>query len=102
MRDLGLLSSALDRPRTTLYGRDAYPGLPRKAAALVDSVVRNHSLVDGNRRLGWMCLVVLLDLNGIRLEVDDDEAFDLVMGVAGGTVPLDDLDRTIARWIAAG
>jgi death-on-curing protein len=100
VRDLGLLGSALDRPRTTLFGADAYPDLPRKAAALVDSVVRNHALVDGNKRLGWMCLVVFLDLNGIWLEVDDDEAFDLVMAVAGGTVPLEDLGRNIARWIA--
>ena len=54
VRDLGLLDSALHRPTATLWGRDAYATIDEKAAALLDSLVRNHPLVDGNKRLGWL------------------------------------------------
>jgi death-on-curing protein len=52
IRDVGLLGSAAARPRTTVFGADAYPDLWTKAAALLDSIVNNHALVDGNKRLG--------------------------------------------------
>lgn len=102
VRDLGLLGSALERPRTSLFGEDAYPQLATKAAALLESVVRNHPLVDGNKRLGWACLVVFLDLNGLWLDVDDDEAFDFVMGVAAGEIPLGAMADAIEKWGATG
>ena len=84
IRDLGLLESAAARPRTTLFGADAYPDLATKVAALLESIVRNHALVDGNKRLGWLALVLVLALDGTRLDVADDEAYDLVVGVAEG------------------
>lgn len=99
VRDMGLLSSALHRPQTTLFGVDAYPELTSKAAALLDSVVRNHALVDGNERLGWMCMVVFLDLNGIWLEVDDDVAFTAVMALASGTVDFPHIEELVTRWV---
>lgn len=102
VRDLGLLGSALERPRTSLFGEDAYPQLEMKAAAMLESIVRNHPLVDGNKRLGWACLIVFLDLNGHWLEVDDDEAFDLVMGIAAGEVPLGAIANAIGGWSADG
>lgn len=58
VRDLGLLDSAAHRPTATLWGREVYPSLEEKAAALLESVVRNHALVDGNKRLGWLAAVV--------------------------------------------
>ena len=64
VRDLGLLASAAHRPMTTLWGQDAYLTLEEKAAALLESLVRNHALVDGNKRLGWLATVVFLDING--------------------------------------
>ena len=84
IRDLGLLESAAARPGTSVFGDDAYPDLETKAAALLESLVRNHALIDGNKRLGWLALVLMLALNGVRLDVDDDEAYDLVIGVAEG------------------
>ena len=63
----------------------AYPELWTKAAALLDSVVNNHALVDGNKRLGWLATAVFLDLNGIDVSVaGNDDVYDLVMSVAGG------------------
>jgi len=82
VRDLGLLEAATARPRTTVFGEDAYADVPTKAAALLHSIVRTHPLVDGNKRLGWLACVVFLDLNGQQTTLDDDGAFELVMDVA--------------------
>jgi hypothetical protein len=54
VRDIGLLGSAAARPQTTAFGDDAYPDIWTKAAALLHSIVKNHALVDGNKRLGWL------------------------------------------------
>lgn len=85
-RDPGLLDSAAARPRASVFGQDAYPSLSSKAAALLHSLARNHALVDGNERLGWLATVVFLDLNGHEPALSDDAAFQLVMDVAAGTV----------------
>jgi len=84
VRDAGLLDSAAARPRASVFGQDAYPSLPEKAAALLHSVASNHPLVDGNKRLAWLAAVVFLDLNGLEVDMDDDEAFALVIDVASG------------------
>ena len=84
VRDVGLLDSAALRPASTAFGQDAYSTLPPKAAALLHSLARNHALVDGNKRLAWLATVVFLDLNSHEPDLTDDEAFGLVMDVAGG------------------
>ena len=86
VRDVGLLDSASARPRSSAFGEDAYPTLPLKAAALLHSICRNHALVDGNKRLGWLAAVVFLDLNGRAPDLTDEQAFALVMDVAEGNV----------------
>ena len=53
IRDLGLLESAVARPRTSVFGEDAYPTFPDKVAALMHFIARNHALIDGNKRLAW-------------------------------------------------
>ena len=63
IRDAGALAAAVDRPKTTVFGEDAYPTLPLKAAALLHSIVRNHPLVDGNKRLGWLATLGFLRRN---------------------------------------
>ena len=85
LRDVGLLGSAVARPRATAFGADAYPDIWTKAAALLLSIVKNHALVDGNRRLGWLATAVFLHLNGIDVSIaGNDDVYDLVMAVAGG------------------
>lgn len=84
VRDYGLLESAVARPRTTVFGSDAYPTLTEKAAALVHSVARNHALVDGNKRLALAGLIAMLGLNGRRLTMTNDQAYDLIIAVAKG------------------
>jgi death-on-curing protein len=83
VRDIGLVDSAMHRPRSAAYGEDAYPTLALKASALLQSLTKNHALVDGNKRLAWLCTVVFCDLNGRQASLIDDEAFQLVWDVAG-------------------
>ena len=100
VRDLGLLASSTSRPRTELYGVEAYPTLDEKAAALLDSIVRNHALADGNRRLGWLAVVVFSGLNGVALDAPDDDAYDLVVDVASGHPEIAAIARALAAWHA--
>lgn len=82
VRDPGLLEAALARAATTVDGRDAYATLVDKAAALVHSVVRNHALVDGNKRLGLMLLIVFLGVNGRTLTMSNDQAYEFIVAIA--------------------
>lgn len=83
IRDIGLLGSAAARPRTTVLGQDAYPDLWTKAAALLQSIVKNHALVDGNKRLGWLATAVFLELNGVTITTaTNDAVYQLVITVA--------------------
>ena len=84
VRDYGLLEAALARPQATAFGKDAYPSLDAKAAALLHSLARNHALIDGNKRLGLAAMIAFYGLNGRRLTLTNDEAYDLVMNVAAG------------------
>lgn len=98
VRDLGLLEAAAHRPAASLWGDDAYPSLELKAAALLDSLVNNYPLVDGNKRLGWLAALVFLDLNGVWIEAPDDDAYDLVIEVASGHVALAHIADAFTRW----
>jgi death-on-curing protein len=95
VRDVGLLESALGRPRATVFGEDAYPDLHTKAAALLHSLARNHALVDGNKRLAWAATAVFLGINGHRVSTGDDDVVELVLAVATGE--LDDVVAIAAR-----
>ncbi len=95
VRDIGLLESAAARPRSTAFGDDAYPSLHDKAAALLHSVARNHPLIDGNKRLSLAATIVFYGLNGMRLTLSNDEAYELVMAIASGQ--LDDIEPIAER-----
>lgn len=85
VRDVGLLGSAAARPQATAFGDDAYPDLWTKAAALLHSIVKNHALVDGNKRLGWLATAVFLEINGTSVtHVPNDAVYEFVIGVATG------------------
>jgi death on curing protein len=98
VRDAGLLQSALARPAATVFGADAYPSLHEKAAALLHSIVTNHPLVDGNKRLGFACTAIFLRVNGAPLTPSEDAAYDLVIAVADGS--LTDVAQIAARLAA--
>jgi death-on-curing protein len=95
IRDAGLLESAAARPQSSAFGADAYPTVHEKAAALLHSIVRNHALVDGNKRLGLAAVIAFYGLNGRRLIMTNDEAYELVIAVASGQ--LDDVGQLTQR-----
>jgi len=84
VRDHGLIASAVARPRASAFGGDAYPDLETKTAALLQSIVRNHALIDGNRRLGLAATIAFLGINGLAQTLSEDEAYDFVIAVATG------------------
>lgn len=95
VRDVGLLESAVHRPRATVFGEPAYPNLLEQAGALMHSLARNHTLVDGNKRLAWAALRVFLSMNRYEIEYEVDEAESFVIAVTVGSYDVVD----IAAWL---
>lgn len=100
-RDVGLVASAVARPRTSVFGEDAYPDLHTKAAALLHSLARNHAFVDGNKRVAWLSAGAFYWINGMLLDAPDDPAYDLVIDVASGNADVPRIAKTLARWVRA-
>ena len=86
IRDLGLLESALARPQASAFGEPAYPTIHEQAAALLHSLARNHALVDGNKRLALAAAIAFYGMNGMRLRLSNDRAYELVIDIASGTI----------------
>ena len=104
VRDFGLLEAAAARPRASVFGQDAYPSLHEKAAALLQSFVKNHALIDGNKRLGLAGVIAFLGINGWILTYDNDEAYDLVIAIADGSLTeiSEIADRLLAGTVRKG
>lgn len=94
VRDLGMLLSALGRPQATFQGKDLYPDLFSKSAALMDSLVRNHPFVDGNKRTAITSSSLFLLVNGYRLEVENNELVRFSVACAQSQLSLEE----IAAW----
>lgn len=99
VRDIGLLDAAAARPRSSVYGADAYPDLDRKAAALLHSIVTSHPLLDGNKRLGWVAVRLFYRVNDADLRAPHDDAYQLVVDVAAGAIrDVDVIAARLAAW----
>jgi death on curing protein len=95
-RDKGLVESAAVRPMAEYGGIEVYPTIHEKAAALTLSLVTNHPLLDGNKRLGFMGLAVFLRINGYRLIANDESAYSFIIKIATGE--LREINEA-AKWI---
>lgn len=82
LRDKGALESAVAQPQMGFGGQDLYPSLPEKAAALSFSLVQNHPFVDGNKRIGFVAMVVFLQANDHTLSGSVDEKEAIVLQLA--------------------
>jgi death-on-curing protein len=100
IRDAGLLASAVARPQTNLFGQEAYEGLWLKAAALMESLGRNHALIDGNKRLAWTATWFFLGINGHPLAdpLDDDAAERFVHDVVTGKLELTQIAEGLQKY----
>lgn len=97
--DFGLLESALARPRASVFGSDAYPDLHLKAAALFQSLARNHALVDGNKRLAWTACRTFLAINGQWISAPEDDRFDFVIRVTtGAQADINEIAAQLLAW----
>lgn len=91
IRDEGLIKSAVERPRTTVFGKDAYPSFDEKAAALLHSLARNHPLIDGNKRIAWSATRAFCLLNDRDIHLDVDEAEELILQAARGEIDVPEI-----------
>jgi death-on-curing protein len=98
-RDAGLVASAAGRPMTTVFGQDAYPDIHLKAAALMDSLARNHPFVDGNKRVAWLSTGAFYWVNGFVLDAPEDPAYDFVIAVATGERDVPDMAAQLREWV---
>ena len=100
VRDWGLLESALARPKASVFGEDASPVLDAKAAALLHSVVTNHALMDGNKRLGLVAVLLFYGMNGYDLTATEDERVDLILAIADGRLSeVEKIAGHLAPWV---
>jgi death-on-curing protein len=100
IRDVGLLESAVARPRTVVFGVEAYETIWTKAAALLQSIVNNHALIDGNKRLGWLASAVFLELNDIPISLaSNDDVYELVLSVASGSPDVEEIAKRLQSLI---
>jgi len=91
IRDLGMLLSALGRPQASFEEKDLYPDLFLKAAALMDSLVRNHPFVDGNKRTAITAVAMFLRANGFQLVVENKEMVRFTLACAQSQISLDEI-----------
>lgn len=95
LRDLGLLESAVLRPQATFGGKDLYPTLIIKAAALVHSLLLNHVFADGNKRTATISMVEFLILNDKKFKATNKEIVDFALWVENKKPSIEQ----IADWI---
>ena len=95
IRDEGMLDSALLNPFQSFGGEELYPSIQAKAAQLCFGLVKNHAMLDGNKRLGAHVMLVFLMLNGYELAYKQKELVDIILKLAAGEKNVED----ILRWI---
>jgi len=91
VRDFSLLHSAVERPKATFGGKDMYPTIFSKAAALLHSICMNHSFTDGNKRTSWISTKRFLKMNGYYLKAVRVEAVAFMLSVDNDKLPLKDI-----------
>jgi len=102
VREVGMLGAAVARPQTTVFGDEAYPDLWTKAAALLQSIVKGHPLVDGNKRLGWLATATFLEINGVTVTgIANEDVYRFVMDVAAGHDDVERLSAGLRRLVAS-
>ena len=84
VRDYNLLDSALENPFQYFGGEELYPTIQAKAARLGYGLIKNHCMIDGNKRIGTHAMLVFLALNGIELKYTQKELYEAILDIAAG------------------
>ena len=101
VKDIGLLDSAIMRPLATVFGEFAYPRFELMAAALHQSLIKNHQLADGNKRTAWMLLNAFVEFNSLHILMTPDEGMDFTLGVAESRYDLEAAAEIIKAHLKA-
>ena len=91
VRDYNLLDSALENPFQSFGGEELYPTIQAKAARLGYGLIKNHCMIDGNKRIGTHAMLVFLALNGIELKYTQKELYEAILDIAAGKIEYEDL-----------
>lgn len=91
IRDEDLLESALETPFQTFSDEELYPSIQAKAARLCYGLIKNHAMLDGNKRIGVHAMLVFLELNGYELEYTQKELSNIILEIAAGQKSYEDL-----------
>lgn len=95
LRDKGALESALGRPFQTFSDEECYPTPVHKAAAILESIVKNHPFIDGNKRTGYVLMRLTLMKYGWDIEATQKEKYEFVISVSKGEPDFEQ----IKNWI---
>ncbi|MCF8232450.1 MAG: Fic family protein [Bacteroidales bacterium] len=95
LRDVEALKSSLLRPYQTFDNKELYPYTVDKASALIESLIKNHPFVDGNKRVGYVCMRLTLLKEKHDIQAAEDEKYSFVMQIANGTLSFE----AIKKWI---
>jgi death on curing protein len=95
LRDIEMLESAIARPFQTFGGEDLYPTIIEKAAALGESIIKNHPFIDGNKRTGFLAIVALIESSGYAFVAKEDEAYRFIIQISTGDFSYED----IVQWL---
>ena len=99
IRDERLLDSALANPLQTFAGLDLYPTCVDKAVQLCYGLIKNHPFLDGNKRIALHSMLILLSINGLKIEIVHDELIDIIFKVADGSFNSSDLLQLLKEKI---
>ena len=97
IRDLNALNAAIQRPYSTFDGKDLYPTIYDKAAALVESLVRNHAFIDGNKRIGYVMLRFFLIESGYDLSASQTDKYNFIIEISKGNLDFDNIKKWIVQ-----
>jgi death on curing protein len=95
VRDIGLLESAIARPFQTFAGEDLYPSPFAKAAAVGESLIINHPLIDGNKRTGVVVMIALLNEYNLQVNAHNDSLYQFAISISTGEIKFDQ----IVEWL---
>jgi death on curing protein len=98
IRDLGLLQSAVARPRATFGGKELYHDIFQKAAAMMESLIKNHPFIDGNKRTAITSAAVFLQRNGYFLETTQEEVEQITIKVATDEISIQDVVKWFKKY----
>ncbi len=99
VRDMELLDSALNRPYQTFDGKELYPTPIAKAAAILESIVKNHPFTDGNKRTGYVLARLLLMESNLEIHTDQEQKYKFVISISTGKLNFDEIEKWLEQHV---